>query len=119
MSFAGSASHHQRTCTHEARPKTPYAGNDFREGAADAGEKILVDQEIGLDRTDGSIVLDDQITVIESVLQRVFQKLVDSGDPFALARMRIAIAIRPETSLREAILIVRAGRDVEPALSVR
>ena len=43
---------------------------------AHAGEKILVDQEIRLDGADGAIVLDEQIAVAKSVLQRIFEKFV-------------------------------------------
>ncbi len=76
VSFAGGASDHQRARSHEAGPKPAHATDDFRHDPAHAGEKILVDQEIRLDGADGAIVLDDQIAVAESILQRVFEKFV-------------------------------------------
>ena len=76
MPFAGGASDHQRARSHEAGPKPAHAADDFRHDPAHAGEKILVDQEIRLDGADGAIVLDEQIAVAESVLQRVFEKFV-------------------------------------------
>src|SRR5215471_1688157 len=71
------ASHHQRARPHEARPKAAQPADDFCHGSAHAREQILVDQEIRLDDADGAIVLDnDQIAVVESILQCVFEKFV-------------------------------------------
>lgn len=43
---------------------------------AEARQKILIDQETGLDRAGALITLDDQIAVLEAILQCVFEKLI-------------------------------------------
>jgi len=43
---------------------------------AEARQKILIDQETGLDRADALITLDDQIAVLEAILQCVFEMVL-------------------------------------------
>jgi len=78
MAFAGCASHHHRAREHETRPKTAYDGNEFLHVSAEAGQEILIDQKIRLDRADAVFALDDQVAVLEAILQRVFEKFVIS-----------------------------------------
>src|SRR5262245_15267910 len=76
MSFACRTSDHQCACMHEARPSTPNPGEHLFEARAHSRKEILVNHEKWLDGPHGVIILYDQIAVLESIPQRVFDQLV-------------------------------------------
>src|SRR4029453_339866 len=61
---------------HEARPQTSNADKRLFEARAHAGKEILVDHEKWLDSPHGLIDLNDQVAVLKSIAQGVFEKLV-------------------------------------------
>ena len=78
VSFPSGASHHQRARPHEARPKSPDPGDKLLGVIIGAGHQILIDDEEGLDGADVLAVVDDEVAVVETVLERVFDEFVEA-----------------------------------------
>src|SRR5262245_8084279 len=76
MSFPCRAADHQCACMHEARPSTPNPGEDLFDARAHAGKEILVNHEKWLNGPHTVNILNDQIPVLESFRQRVFDQFV-------------------------------------------
>jgi hypothetical protein len=76
MSFACRAPDHQRSRAHEARPETPNANEHLFDAGAHAGEEVLINHKKWLDGPYGVIIPNDQVAVLESIRQRVFDQFV-------------------------------------------
>ena len=63
---------------HEARPNAPHGIEAAFGDVIDSAEQILIEDEIRLDRTDVGAVLDHEVAVAESVLERVFDEFVEA-----------------------------------------
>jgi hypothetical protein len=76
MSFACRAPDHQRSRAHEARSETPNANEHLFDAGAHAGEEVLINHKKWLDGPYGVIIPNDQVAVLESIRQRVFDQFV-------------------------------------------
>jgi hypothetical protein len=74
--FAGGASHHQRARAQETGPQAADACDKSLRKTPSAGEEILVDDNIRLDRANGAAAFDREVAVSEFTLQRIFDQFV-------------------------------------------
>src|SRR5262245_34102524 len=79
MAFASDAPHHQRARSHQAWPHAANGVDKRAKPRAHSDQKILIEQEEGLDRTNlANRILYDEIAVIELRVQRILNQLVIS-----------------------------------------
>ena len=100
MALACNATDHQCSHAHEPREDSANELDRRSDGGANSNQKVLVEDEEGLNRTNASArVLDHEISVLELGLKRVFDELVVTEVlSFVAERPRPMLAMRELTT---------------------